>query len=184
MQTDTRIMSDEIRAELVKLLPRLRRFALSLTGNQEDADDLVQIACERALTRLDQWTPGTRLDSWMFRIVQTARIDDIRRLKRRGRSADPSEIDATADPGAHRVGEGKMMLSQVCMAIEQLPPDQQAVLALVGVEQYSYKEAAEILEIPIGTVMSRLARARLRLHDLLGESASRRAANLRECAEQ
>ncbi|MCF7992366.1 MAG: RNA polymerase sigma factor [Thiohalocapsa sp.] len=169
-------MSDEIKAELVKLLPRLRRFAVGLTGNQEDADDLVQIACERALTRLDQWAPGTRLDSWMFRIVQTVRIDDIRRSRRRGRSADPGEIEAAADPGAHRVGEGKMMLSQVTKALERLPPEQRAVLALVGVEQYSYKEAAELLSIPIGTVMSRLARARLRLQELLGESPDSQAA--------
>lgn len=169
-------MSDETRAELIRLLPRLRRFALGLTGNPEDADDLVQAACERALNRLHQWRPGTRLDSWMFRIVQTTRIDEIRRTKRRGHAADPSEIEAAADPGAHRVGEGKMMLSQVTEALERLPPEQRAVLTLVGVEQYSYKEAADLLEIPIGTVMSRLARARLRLHELLGDSADGRLA--------
>lgn len=165
-------MSDDIRKELVELLPRLRRFALGLTGNREDADDLVQAACERALARLDQWTPGTRLDSWMFRIVQTVRIDEIRRRQGRGPSADPRELEATADPEAHRMGEHEMMLSQVTKALEQLPREQRAVLMLVAVEQYSYKEAAELLEIPIGTVMSRLARARSRLHALLGDSPS------------
>lgn len=156
-------MEDAIRKEMVALLPRLRRFACGLTGSLADADDLVQSACERALSRIEQWRPGSRLDSWMFRIVQNLWIDRIR--QRHGREiAMPAEALAERSVGdAVREQEARLTLAAVRREVAKLPEDQRAVLMLVSVEGVSYKEASEILEIPIGTVMSRLARARLAL---------------------
>jgi RNA polymerase sigma-70 factor (ECF subfamily) len=165
-------MNQQAREELIRLLPRLRRFAYGLTGNMQDADDLVQSACERALNRFHQWVPGTRLDSWMFRIIQNMFIDDRRRHKLRGDPVDPDDHTPVADANAHRLPEARSHLSQVTAAIERLPEDQRLVLMLVCVEEYSYRETAEIVGVPIGTVMSRLARARIRLSQMLPNSIS------------
>jgi RNA polymerase sigma-70 factor (ECF subfamily) len=165
-------MNEEAREELVKLLPRLRRFAFGLTGKMQDADDLVQAACERALDRLHQWVPGTRLDSWMFRIMKNIFLDGIRKHKLRGDPIDPDGYAHVADADAHRLPEIRSNLSHVAAAIERLPEDQRLVLMLVCVEEHSYREAAEIIGIPVGTVMSRLARARIRLNQLLKNSSN------------
>jgi RNA polymerase sigma-70 factor (ECF subfamily) len=162
----------QVREEMVALLPRLRRFARGLAGVPDQADDLVQAACERALTRSDQWQPGTRLDSWMFRIVQTIWLDERRAVKVRtgeGRiDAEMAEDELAFDGG--RGLEAHMTYEAVRAAMATLPEDQRAVLVLVCVEGQSYKEAAAALDIPIGTVMSRLARARAGLVKRLGES--------------
>ncbi len=164
----------QIREEMVALLPRLRRFARGLAGAPDQADDLVQAACERALTRIDQYQPGTRLDSWMFRIVQTIYLDDRRANKVRtgeGRiDADMVEDELAFDGG--RGIEAHMTYEAVRAAMAKLPDEQRAVLTLVCVEGQSYKEAAAALDIPIGTVMSRLARARTALARMLGETGS------------
>lgn len=154
---------------LVALIPRLRRFARVLTGGRDEADDLVQAALERALDRLAQWQPGTRLDSWLFRIMQNLWIDWLRGHEGRADRFVPLD-DALELPGAdgRRDGEARVELNRVLAAIARLPADQRAVMALVSVEAYSYREAADTLDIPIGTVMSRLARARVRLNELLG----------------
>lgn len=165
-------MNDEAREELVRLLPRLRRFAFGLTGKMEDADDLVQTACERALHRLHQWQPGTRLDSWMFRIIQTVFIDTTRKHKLRGNPVDPNDYSHLADPSAQRRSEARSALSQVTEAMALLPEEQRIVLMLVCIEEHSYREAAALIGVPIGTVMSRLARARLRLSDLLHDGTT------------
>lgn len=161
----------DLQQDLVALMPRLRRFARVLTGGRDEADDLVQAALERALTRLDQWQPGTRLDSWMFRITQNLWIDWLR--SHEGRQDSFVELDEAIDlAGAdgRRDTEARLELQRVLDAISRLPPDQRAVMAMVSVESYSYREAAEALDIPIGTVMSRLARARVRLNELLGDA--------------
>jgi len=164
----------QIREEMVALLPRLRRFARGLAGAPDQADDLVQAACERALTRIDQYQPGTRLDSWMFRIVQTIYLDDRRANKVRtgeGRiDADMVEDELAFDGG--RGIEAHMTYEAVRAAMAKLPDEQRTVLTLVCVEGQSYKEAAAALDIPIGTVMSRLARARTALARMLGETGS------------
>lgn len=165
-------MSQEIKLEMVSLLPRLRRFAYAISGSRDEGEDLVQSACLRALDRLDQFQPGTRLDSWMFRIVQTTWIDRTRRRGRRSEIGDPERIARTSDEGlGARQAEERMMLEKVRAAMSTLPEDQRTVLALVAIEGYSYQAAAEALEIPIGTVMSRLARARAKLLPLLKETA-------------
>lgn len=155
------------RSQLVALLPRLRRFARGLTGSADRADDLVQAACERALARMEQWTPGTRLDSWMFRIVRTIWIDELRALAVRQRAQDRQENEIERAFDGERSMEAHMTMQAVREAVGQLPPEQREILLLVAVEGVSYKEAAEILEIPIGTVMSRLARGRATLLKLL-----------------
>ncbi len=166
-------MSDEIKAEIAALVPRLRRFAYTLCGNRDEGDDLVQMACVKALTRLDQYRPGTRLDSWMFRIVQTTHIDAVRTRKRRGGETDPEVLERLSDEGRGAdQSEHRMLLARVRAAIAALPDEQRVVMALVAIEGYSYKEAAAILDAPIGTIMSRLNRARARLLPLMGESAS------------
>lgn len=162
-------MQEHVRAEMIRLLPRLRRFALGLTGNRDDADDLVQIACERALGRVDQWQAGSRVDSWMFRIVQNCFIDRVRAAKLRGDPVSHEEV-MLADDKAHLTAELRNLLGHTLSAIGRLPEEQRVVLMLVCIEEYEYREAADILGIPIGTVMSRLARARSKLSDLMGGS--------------
>lgn len=165
-------MSQDIKAEMVALVPRLRRFAHALCGSREEGDDLVQTACVKALSRLGQFEPGTRLDSWMFRIVQTTYLDEVRSARHRRMRHDPDAIERQSDAGAAAGrAEHRLLLARVRDEVAALPPDQRAVIALVAIEGYSYKEAAEMLQTPIGTVMSRLARARQRLMPLIAEPA-------------
>lgn len=161
-------MSDDIRREMVELLPRLRRFAYSLTGSMEEADDMVQTACMKALSRLDQFRPGTRLDSWMFRIIQTTWLDHVRSAAVQRTVADPEALDQAVmlDPIEERT-IARVALDKVRQAMGGLPEDQRILLGLVVVDGLSYKQAAESLGIPIGTVMSRLSRARRRLADAI-----------------
>lgn len=161
-------MSDDIRREMVELLPRLRRFAYSLTGSMEEADDMVQTACVKALSRLDQFKPGTRLDSWMFRIIQTTWLDHVRSAPVQRTVLDPDALDQAVarDPIEERT-MARAALEKVRQAMSGLPEDQRILLGLVVVDGLSYRQAAESLGIPIGTVMSRLSRARRRLADAI-----------------
>ena len=166
-------LSEQVRLELVSLLPRLRRFGFALTGSMDDGDDLVQSALERALTRLDTFEPGTRLDSWMYRIMQNMWVDLKRSAQsRREISAEPADIEPLVVGDARRELEGRLFLAAVRRAVADLPAEQRSVLAVVCVEGLSYREAAAVLDIPIGTVMSRLSRARLTVGQALGEGAT------------
>jgi RNA polymerase sigma-70 factor (ECF subfamily) len=157
--------ADLIRDQLVTLLPRLRRFARALSRNVHDADDLVQVSVERALLHLDQLRPGTRLDSWMFGIIRNAWIDETRSRRRRDRVLAPEELgEQVADSSS----EAPIQRLSIEAALERLPEEQRLAVALVLVEGLAYKEAAAVLEVPIGTVTSRLARAREALEALLG----------------
>jgi RNA polymerase sigma-70 factor (ECF subfamily) len=169
---------DEIRERMVALLPRLRRFAYALTGNAEQGDDLVQDACLRALSRIDQWQPGTRLDSWMYRIAQNIWLDRVRANKVRGEVVDIEVAEAIPGSDGRLVAESELTLQAVAAALGRLPAEQRAVVALVCVEGASYKEAAEITGAPIGTVMSRLARARRALAAVLNQPHLPRDARL------
>jgi RNA polymerase sigma-70 factor (ECF subfamily) len=148
--------------QLIAVLPRLRRFARGLTGSVVEADDLVQAACERALARRQQFQEGTRFDSWMFRIVQTIWIDQVRARAVRKEEAEAPEGLTGSDEPVRRV-EARLTLEEVRRAVNRLPPDQRAALLLVTVDGLSYKEAAEVVQVPVGTIMSRLARARIAL---------------------
>jgi RNA polymerase sigma-70 factor (ECF subfamily) len=156
--------------QLIAVLPRLRRFAAGLTRSASEADDLVQAACERALTREHQFQEGTRFDSWMFRIVQTIWIDQLRARNIRKEDDDIAEERLGTDEPVRRV-EARLALSEVRRAVSLLPPDQRATLMLVTVEGLSYKQAADVAGVPIGTIMSRLARARIALQQLLDSGA-------------
>jgi RNA polymerase sigma-70 factor, ECF subfamily len=159
-------MPTPIGRELVALLPRLRRFALVLCRSQPLADDLVQGACERALANANSWTPGTRFDAWMFRILRNHWIDHLRRMKTEGMMEDVTlQTQLIGDPGEEPI-LSRLVLAEVQQAIDSLPQEQKEVLALVCGEDLTYREAAEVLNIPVGTVMSRLARARKRLVEL------------------
>lgn len=165
-------ISEEIRTEIIEILPRLRRFGYTLTGTKEDGDDLTQATLERALKRIDQWTPGTRLDSWMFRIAQNLWIDQLRRDKFQGQQVSlESAADITSNHNAE-VAETQLMLRKAQQIINELPEEQRSVVALVSVDGLTYREAAEILDIPVGTVMSRLARARKTLALQLSEPSA------------
>ena len=163
-------MPENIRSQMIEFLPRLRRFAYALTRNLEQADDLVQDTCERALARADQWQPGTRLDSWMYRIAQNIWFDAGRAAKVRGERADLEDIAELAGSDGRTVTENRLTLAHVASSMEKLPRDQQILIALVCVDGLSYKEAAETLKLPIGTVMSRLSRARQAIAEALMDS--------------
>ena len=162
-------MTDDIRARMVAALPRLRRFAYALTGSTEQGDDLVQDACLRALSRIDLWQPGTRLDSWMYRIAQNIWLDRLRANKVRGEVVDIDAMEGMPGPDGRIVAESELTLQAVSGAMTRLPAEQRAIIALVCIEGLSYKEAAEISGVPVGTVMSRLARARRALHAVLNQ---------------
>ena len=163
--------------QLIAVLPRLRRFARGLTGSATEADDLVQAACERALTREHQFQEGTRFDSWMFRIVQTIWIDQLRAREVRKEDGDVAEERLGSDASARGI-EARLALAEVRRAVQLLPPDQRTTLMLVTVEGLSYKEAAEVAGVPVGTIMSRLARARIALQQHLETGGgSRRSLN-------
>jgi RNA polymerase sigma-70 factor (ECF subfamily) len=160
---------DDVRAQLAELLPRLRRFARVIARNVHDADDLVQVAVEKALTHAAQWRPGSRLDNWMFSIMKNAWIDEVRARGRRERIHAPEEAGlgvGDASAAARDIG------LSVQAAMARLPEEQRMALALVLVEGLSYKDAAEALDIPVGTLTSRLARGRQALQALLGPDGS------------
>lgn len=163
-------MDDRTRKALIALLPRLRRFALGLTRNAAEADDLVQSACEKGIRRINQWEPGTRLDSWMYRIIQTTHIDNLRSRKRRETHLEVVH-DADAMPegvfDGEAAQESKLTFKAVRNAILQLPDEQRVVIMLVCVDGHSYKEAADVLGIPMGTLTSRLGRGRMALTQIL-----------------
>jgi RNA polymerase sigma-70 factor (ECF subfamily) len=154
--------------ELPALLPRLWRFALRLAGDRHDAEDLVQRACVRALERQHQLQPGTSTLSWLFSIVHSVWLNEVRaqQTRRHGSIQWSDELAETvADPAALNP-EMYTLHRQIISAVERLPDAQRAVMLLVAVEGLSYREAAVALDVPIGTIMSRLARARQTIGEL------------------
>ena len=164
---------DGVPEQLPGLLPRLWQFAMRLTRDEHDAQDLVQRCCVRALERRAQWQPGTSLLSWLFAIEHSIWINELRRPQRlRTESLDaPDAIPAEdrPDPQARDPWQ-HAHYRQVVARVEALPEAQRTVMLLVAVEGLSYREAAEVLEVPIGTVMSRLARARISIGMSFGMS--------------
>jgi len=157
-------------SELTALLPRLRRFGRLLTGHPQDADDLVQLALERAWVRQAQWEPGSRLDSWVFRIMQNAWIDEVRSRQRQSRVLlSEDELAHLPDPATR---DSPLDALAVRQAVAKLSDEHRAAVALVLIEGLSYKEAAQVLGIPIGTLTSRLARAREQLQAMLSPEES------------
>ena len=155
--------------ELSALLPRLRRFAHGLSRSSADADDLTQLTIERALRAKDQWQPGTRLDSWLYKIMRNLWIDMVRSRGRKERVEAPAEDAATVGHDPRDGIEASIDLQRVMAAMDRLPGEQREVVALILVEGFGYREAAELLGLPIGTVSSRLVRGRTALLAFLGE---------------
>lgn len=161
---------------LVAFLPNLRRYAITLCRSADRADDLVQLACERAIANAASFEPGSRFDAWLFRILRNLWIDQLRRQKTAGPADDIADHEANLGTDPRGAVEARMMLSAAWQGIERLPDEQREVLMLVCVEEFSYRDAAEMLGIPIGTVMSRLARARSAIASQLGiESPTKRS---------
>jgi len=150
-------MTDKTEAVL-KELPRLRRYARALLGEQVRADDLVQDTVERALSRLHLWKAGTNMRSWLFTIMHNLHVNAVRQSIRRGPETGLLETDAPLVTPATQ-GD-RVLVQEVTDALMKLGDDQREVLLLVVLEGLSYREVSDVLDIPMGTVMSRLARAR------------------------
>lgn len=165
--------------DLVALLPRVRRFALSLTGSIDDAEDLLHSTIEKALLKAHQFKDGTDLDRWLFTICKNLWFDTLRQRKVRGPSVDPEDhkyepaFDGERDAVAH------VQLGEFERAMQELKEEYRVVLELVVIEGYAYKEAAAMLDVPVGTIMSRLSRARAKLQSLLPQEAASSASRLR-----
>jgi RNA polymerase sigma-70 factor, ECF subfamily len=155
----------EVRAGLEPSLARLWRYALMLSRARDVADDLVQATCLRAIQRADQFVPGTRVDRWLFAILRSIWLNEIRsqRVREGGGFVDAEDVLTT--DGAREI-EMNITASAVLRAIDRLPEAQRETILLVYAEGYSYAEAAAALDIPIGTIMSRLATGRAALAKL------------------
>lgn len=156
-------------AELAPVWPRLRRFAYSLARNPADADDLSQMAVEKAFRSFGQYQAGTRFDSWLFRICRTVWIDQMRAQARKAAYEAPPEAGEGVGHDPRAATEAAIDLSRAMAAMQRLPQEQREVVALILIDGFGYREAAEILGQPIGTVSSRLVRGRQALLAMLGE---------------
>ncbi len=155
----------EVRLGLEPCLARLWRYALVLSSSRDAADDLVQATCLRAMERADQFAPGTRLDRWLFAILRSIWLNEIRaRRIREGGGFVEAEQALTFD-GAHDI-EVNILTVEVLNALARLPEAQRETALMVYAEGCTYAEAAEVLDVPIGTVMSRLATVRTALAKL------------------
>lgn len=163
--------AEQTRSDIAAMLPRLRRFARALTGHAADADDIVQIAVERALTRTDQFQASTRLDSWLFSIVRNAWIDEARARTRRAKMFAPAELGERIGNDGEADMHARLDAKDVWTAMAALPEEQREAVALVCIEGLAYCEAAAALGVPIGTLTSRLARGREALQRMLGDAA-------------
>ncbi|MEM9229907.1 MAG: RNA polymerase sigma factor [Pseudomonadota bacterium] len=153
---------EAVRSGLPKIFPRLWRYSVVLTGSRQRADDLAQSACMRALERADQFTPGTHLDRWVFRLTHRLWITELRKnAVRTGGGLSTVEEADLVDPGPGP--EATLLVREVLAAVMKLPEAQRVTVLLVYVEGYKYRDAAAILDVPLGTVMSRLATARAKL---------------------
>jgi RNA polymerase sigma-70 factor (ECF subfamily) len=154
------LAKERIHSRLVAFLPRLRRFCHGLTGNADLGDDLLQATFERVLDRIDQWQAGTNLESWVFRIASNLNIDRLRAQQVRGVPVEISEANELGGDDELARLEARSELEMANAALAAMPAELSAVVAAVVIDGQSYREAADMLDIPIGTVMSRLSRAR------------------------
>ena len=168
--------TDEFRDDLTALLPRLWRYAMVKCRNPDRASDLVQATCERALSRSHQFQAGTRLDAWTITIMQSIWKNDLRRNSiRRGAGFVDAEDAGLVD--TRESAEGKIFLSQVLQAVDTLPEAQKDAVYLVYVQGLSYEEAAAALDIPTGTLTSRLVRGRTKIAELINTPSERERSN-------
>lgn len=159
-----------MKQELTALMPMIRRFAYSLTGSLHDADDLLQNTIERVLSR--DVPEDVDLTKWVFRVCRNIWIDEYRARKVRQIAAESPELTEEQYVDGDKIIYNQITLNEVNTAMDKLPEDQRSILALIAVQGMSYKEVSETLSIPIGTVMSRLARARIALSQYLNTTPS------------
>ena len=152
--------------EIERCIPALRRYARALTRNADRADDLVQDCIERAIRKQALWKPTGPLKSWLFRILLNLYRNELRLMRRRGEHVPVETM--LVEPSVAPAQPGRIALAEMARAIDTLGPEQREALLLVVLEGLSYSEAAGVLEIPIGTLMSRLGRARAALRTLTG----------------
>lgn len=157
-------VSDALRDELLAAIPNLRAFAVSLTGSSERADDLVQETLMKAWAKFHTFQEGTNLRAWLFTIL---RNEFYSQLRKRGREVEDAEGTYAARLATQPEQGGHMDMSDFRRALGELPPDQREALVLVGASGFSYEEAAEICDCAVGTIKSRVSRARNRLAELL-----------------
>lgn len=158
---------------LLAWVPRLRRYARALMRDRDLADDLVQDCVERALARLDSWQSGDNPRRWLFTIMHHLFVDELRRVKRRGQTVD-IETAAGANFATEPTQFDTLAAREVMQALQAIAPDRRSALVLVAVEGLTYAEAATVLGVPAGTVMSRIARGREELRKELEDSSARR----------
>lgn len=160
-------LDEATRRQMLAFLPRLRRFTHGLTGSADAGDDLMQATCERAIRHIDKWQAGTRLESWMYRIARNLFLNDQRAKGVRVRHLQSVDPETYGVVDGVRAMESQMTFESVRHFVDSLPEEQKSVLLLITVEGLTYREVAEVLELPIGTVTSRLARARFALKSLV-----------------
>lgn len=153
------------RKEMLKHIPNLRRYARVLYHNQDDADDLVQACLERALAKIKQWKTQTDMRAWLFTIMHNISINQKRRHYRENTMRKDDDLDQI--PAQSSIMNNSLLVSDIERGLDLLPEDQREVLLLIGMEQLSYQQAADVLDVPLGTVMSRLNRARRRLRGFI-----------------
>jgi RNA polymerase sigma-70 factor (ECF subfamily) len=166
-------MDEHRRQAIIDEIPRLRRYARALSRDRDAADDLVQDSLERALSRIESWTTGDSPRRWLFTIMHHLFIDQLRRAKRHAQAVSlmPEAIDAHATPPPQA---DKLASAEVLAALQQIGPERRAALVLVAVEGFSYADAANVLGIPAGTLMSRIARGREELRSILDDASRRK----------
>lgn len=163
---------DHRKGAILAEIPRLRRYARALLRDRDAADDLVQDCLERALTRMDNWQSGDNPRRWLFTIMHHLFIDQKRRSKRR--SENLALLASSSDEAVAASQLDSVASREVFDALQAIAPERRAALLLVGVEGLTYAEAATVLGIPAGTLMSRIARGREELRNLLDDAARRR----------
>jgi RNA polymerase sigma-70 factor (ECF subfamily) len=154
---------------MLAALPSLRAFAMSLTGRPDRADDLVQETVMRAWAKQDSFQPGTNMNAWLFTILRNLFYSQMRK---RGREVQDTDGAFTASLGVAPPQDGVMDLSDLKVALAKLPPDQREAILLIGASGFSYEEAAQICGCAVGTIKSRVNRARNRLQELLSISGA------------
>lgn len=154
---------DDLKWAIARQIPHLRRFALALSRDQHQADDLVQDTLERALRKQRLWRRRGSLRSWLFSVLYRTHVDHARSNRRREVSTEPEVMNAAGQQPANQ--EHHVECRNIGDALDRLPADQRSAILLVALEGFSYDEAAEVLQVPIGTVRSRLSRGREALRE-------------------
>src|SRR6187455_831462 len=162
-------MDESVRKAVLSAVPSLRAFAISLCGNVDRADDLVQETLLRAMANITSFQPGTNMSAWLFTILRNLFRSEYRKRRREVEDTDGTYADSLK---SHPEQNSRLEFQEFRSALAKLPPDQREALILVGASGFSYEEAAQICECAVGTIKSRVNRARTRLADLLSIESS------------